>query len=126
MATVTTGASSVYAQITWTAPTDRGAALTAFRVLLRKADGSMVEDLAYCDGADATVRANLNCLVPIEVLRAAPYSLARGALVAAQAQAANLKGWGGLSTVNSAGAVIETEPVAPAAPTRVEATTDDT
>ena len=41
-------------------------------------------------------------------------------------QARNLKGWGGLSPLNTDGAEVEGEPVAPAAPTRVEATTDDT
>jgi len=86
MATVTTAhTASVYARITWTAPDTRGAAITAYRVLIEAADGSMTEDLAYCDGSDPTVAVNLLCEVPMEALRAPPYSLAQGSLVAAQA-----------------------------------------
>ena len=126
VAAPTTAASSVYAQVSWAAPGDNGAAVTAYRVLVRKGDGGLTEDLTYCDGADPAVRAAGYCLIPMAALRAAPYSLPAGALVAAQVQAANLKGWGALSPLNTAGAVCETEPVAPAAPTRVEASTDDT
>ena len=72
------------------------------------------------------MRANLFCLVPHIVLRVSPYSLSKGALVKAEVQALNAKGWSGLSTLNTAGAVIETEPDAPGAPSRVEATTDET
>jgi large repetitive protein len=125
MAAPTTAASSVYAQVSWAPPDDNGAAVTAYRVLIRKGDGGLTEDLTYCDGADPAVRAAGYCLIPMAALRAAPYSLAAGALVAAQVQAANLKGWGELSPLNTAGAAVETEPVAPAAPARVEALTDD-
>jgi titin len=127
MATVTTSHSSqVYAKIAWVAPDDRGAAITAYHVFVKKSDGTMTTDLTYCNGADATVIANLFCEIPMAALRAAPYSLAVGALVEAQVQAENLKGTGGLSTLNTAGAVVESEPTAPGAATRVELTTDET
>jgi len=83
MTAVTTAPASVYAQISWTAPDARGASITAYRVLIRAGDGSVREELAYCNGADATVVANRNCLVPIDVLKAPPYSLTIGTLIAA-------------------------------------------
>lgn len=126
MATLTTSASSVYAKIAWVAPEDNGAAITAYRVVIQQGDGTMTEESTYCAGSDATVMANLHCRVPMAVLRAAPYSLSQGTTVVAQGEAYNLKGWSTISVANTGGAVVETEPVAPGAPTRVEATTDDT
>jgi hypothetical protein len=87
----------------------------------------MTEETTYCDGSDEDVKTNLACMVPMAALAGAPYSLPRGALIVAQAQAYNLKGWGALSPANTltSGAVQEAEPIAPGAPSRVEATTDD-
>jgi hypothetical protein len=123
MATVTTVVESVYAKISWVAPSDNGAAITHYKILIESAAGAMVEESTYCPGTDPDTR---DCLVPMSILRAAsPYNLPKGTLIKVQVQAQNLKGWSTASTSNTAGAVVETEPVAPGAASRV-ATTDDT
>jgi len=127
MAAAVTSVQSVYAKLTWTVPASNGAAITAYRIQIRRSDGVMAEEATYCPGADATLMANAYCLVPMVALRAAPYSLTQGDLIAVQLEAYNLKGWSTVSLLNLAdgsNAVVETEPVAPAAPTRLAATDD--
>jgi hypothetical protein len=125
MATLTTSVSVVHARIAWVAPDSAGAALTAYRILIAQNDGTMTEQTQYCNGADPSIITAAACLVPMSVLRSPPYSLTQGVLIVVQGQALNLKGWGPLSASNTAGAVLETEPLAPGAPSRL-ATTDDT
>jgi hypothetical protein len=37
-------------KIIWTAPANNGATITAYKILIRKADGSYIEDTTYCNG----------------------------------------------------------------------------
>jgi hypothetical protein len=126
MAPVVTGPLSIFTQWTWTAPADNGAALTAYRLYVEAADGTMVEEALYCPSSDTSLLTNRYCNMPMAVLRSPPYSLTYGTLIKVQIQAQNLKGWSVLSPANTAGSVLETVPLAPAAPTRVHALTDDT
>lgn len=75
MAAAVTSVQSVYAKLTWVAPADNGAAITAYRILIRRSDGQMAEESTYCPGSDATLMANAYCLVPMVALRASPYFL---------------------------------------------------
>lgn len=76
-----------YAKVEWVAPDDNGAAITAYRILIAQSDGTMNEESTYCPGSDATLMANAYCLVPFIALRASPYTLVQGDLVAVQVQA---------------------------------------
>lgn len=74
---------------------------------------------ASCDGADPTIVANRYCYVEMSVLRASPYSLAKGDKVVVRAMAKNIKGFNDTfseTTLSSFTTVIETEPDAPDAP----------
>jgi hypothetical protein len=75
MAAAVTSVQSVYAKLTWVVPAENGAAITAYRILIRRSDGVMAEESTYCPGSDATLMANAYCLVPMVALRAAPYYL---------------------------------------------------
>lgn len=125
MGAVVTGPLSIFTQWTWTAPADNGAEITAYRLLVEGADGTMKEEQLYCPPTDTSLLTNRYCNIPMAVLRAPPYSLTYGTLIRVQVQARNLKGWSVASPLNTAGSVLETEPVAPATPTRIHALTDD-
>jgi hypothetical protein len=71
-------ANSVYVEISWTAPTSNHFAIDRYQIQLLRQDGTWQEDLTYCDGSTAQIITDLKCLVPMSVLRAAPYSLVLG------------------------------------------------
>jgi titin len=126
MDAVVTGPLSIFTQWTWTAPDDRGAALTAYGLYVEASDGSLLEETVYCPSSESSLLTNRYCNIPMAVLAAAPYSLPKGTLIRVKIQAQNLKGWSELSEFNTAGSVLETVPVAPGTPRRVHASTDDT
>jgi hypothetical protein len=112
-----TAISGTDASITWQTPANSAAPLTAYRIYIRQSDGNFAEELTSCNGATSAIRTALACDVPLTTLRAAPFSLAYGALVQVRVQAQNANGWGTLSQVNVAGAHVETPPLVMDAPT---------
>jgi len=118
MAAVTVAVDNVYAKISWTQPAINGATITAYKIVIAQSDGTTyTESTTYCDGTDSGILAQKYCLVPMSALTASPYSLARGTLVKAKAQAQNSKGWSTLSAANTAGASVQTPPDKMAVPT---------
>lgn len=98
-------------RISWTAPNSNAEPITKYKIEILQADGTtFTESLLYCDGSSSIILANMYCLVPMSVLRASPYSLTYGTIVKAQASAYNQFGWGPVSSANTAGATIRTEP----------------
>jgi hypothetical protein len=65
---------------------------------------------SVCDGSQPAVVANLVCIVPLNVLRSAPYNLKFGDLVVVAVKSRNSFGWSLDSAPLSGGAVILTEP----------------
>jgi hypothetical protein len=115
---------SVYLEIAWTAPTANNFAIDMYEVKIKKSDATYNIDLTYCDGSSSTVVANLNCLIPMTVLRAAPYNLVYGDAIKAQVQAHNERGWSGFSADSTTFATVQTEPTAMAAPARGASTSE--
>jgi hypothetical protein len=109
-------------RVSFSAPANSAAPIIAYRILVKEASGTFSEEPVNCDGQSQVVIDNLRCDIPLSVLRASPFSLERGALVQARVQARNANGWGGLSQVNLAGALVQTEPSAMSAPTSGPAT----
>ena len=108
-------------RIQWSQPSDNFKTITKYKVVIEDHlhAGNFVENTYYCDGSDATVMSLLRCDIPvITVLRQAPYSLTQGQLVVAKVQAYNQRGWSDFSDPNVAGQLVQTEPLAMAAPTR--------
>jgi len=86
MAAVTVTVDNVYAKIAWAQPAINGAAITAYKIVIRQSDASTyTESTTYCDGSDATILGQKFCLVPMTALGSSPYSLALGTLVVARA-----------------------------------------
>lgn len=73
--------------MTWTEPANAAAPILAYRILIAEADGDFSEELVSCDGSTSGVYGALECDIPLTTLRAAPYSLAYGALVQARVRA---------------------------------------
>jgi hypothetical protein len=122
-AAATTSLLDASVRIAWAAPSNNYKAITAYVVEIRNAAGShYYAQSSYCDGSTAAVVASLHCDVPVSVLRASPYELARGGLVVARLRAVNELGPGLYSPDNTAGAAVETEPDAMPSPTRGAAT----
>jgi hypothetical protein len=101
----------------WTAPDANEDPITAYRVLIRQADGGSSEESTYCNGADPAILAAAACDVPFVALRAAPFSLAQGDAVQFTVAAYNSYGWAAASQENYvAVAAMQAEPAAPSAP----------
>jgi hypothetical protein len=113
-------------RVSWTLPaSDGGKPVLSYTILFLGADGTYSTDSA-CDGASATVRANLYCLIPMVNLRAGPHSHTTiGTTVIATVSATNEIGTSTASAANTAGASIKTEPGKPDSPTRVDSGTTD-
>jgi hypothetical protein len=108
-----TSISESYVAISWEWPNNRGSPITAYKVVIRESDDfTFTEDLIDCDGTNADIVLNRQCLVPISSLRTAPYSLSWGSEIFAKVSAINIYGSSLESPVGS-GAVILTKPDAP-------------
>jgi hypothetical protein len=99
--------------ISWTPDYDGGSPIIAYQIVIRESDGlTFTEDASNCDGSSAQVVVDLECTVPISVLKESPYSLEWGASVYAKVKAINVVGdseW----SIEANGAVILTVPTPP-------------
>lgn len=102
----------IYVKIAWVLPSDHSAAVQEYEILIQQGGGSstFTAQSTFCDGSNLAVVASRYCLVPMTVLRSAPYSLQYAELVSAKLRARNAIGWSGFSPANAAGALVETEP----------------
>jgi hypothetical protein len=98
--------------IDWTEPSNNGAAITSYSVLIAQSDGTFTEDSTNCDGSDSTIVTATQCTVPLSALTSAPYSLSLGDSVNVKVIATNVKGDSSESSQGS-GATIITAPDAP-------------
>lgn len=106
------GSDPLRVKITWSAPDSNYDAITEYEVVVRTNDlTSFVEEPTECDGTGNTsMTTGRHCLIQLTTLRAAPYNLVRGDLVAVKVRARNSIGFGTQSQPNVAGATIQTEP----------------
>jgi hypothetical protein len=90
-----------------------------YLIEIKDVTDSYLPYLPSCDGADPTIVANRYCHVEMAVLRASPFSLAKGDKIVVRAMAKNLKGFNDTfsdTTLTSFTTVIEIEPDAPQPP----------
>lgn len=64
-----------YVNIYWSPPISNGLPITSYILKIRTADNTYLQDLANCNGADATVMANTECTIPLSTLTTDPYNL---------------------------------------------------
>lgn len=94
------------------APSDNGSPITTYRITLKQKDETFSVNLANCDGTSLVIVSSLTCLVPLDALTAAPYSLVFGDSVFAKVQATNYYGESQESDAGN-GAIIQLVPSAP-------------
>jgi hypothetical protein len=110
LAAATTANSGADVVVTWPATSsERGAAVTAYRVKFKRSDGVLAA-VSACDGSTAASVADRKCTVAMTVFTTSPFSLAIGDLIVATVEALNAKGYAAPSPENTSGASAETLP----------------
>lgn len=114
-------------RLSWQEPAyDGGTPLIDYVITIKTNDGDYLEETTYCNGSDFQTRGNLFCLIPMPVLRDAPYSLTLGEIIIGKVSARNAIGYSEESEPNQGFAELRTEPQAPLTlVTRVEEGTTD-
>jgi hypothetical protein len=86
--------------------------ITKYVIEFADASGAnWIEQLDYCDGSKASFVSSLNCVIPMNIFRAAPYNYSFRDLVKVRAKAYNSFGWSlAYSPVNTSGAQVRIEP----------------
>ena len=125
-ASVTTSIDGINVVIDWDAPSDNGATISSYVIEILDHDGNWIQDTSYCDGADATVKADTQCSVPMSVLRDAEglYRLERDEQVSARISAVNSLGTSAVSDLPVSMATVQTLPAAPTGLARGDDTTE--
>jgi hypothetical protein len=98
--------------VDWTASSDQGTPITAYKVYLRQSDLVYTLELTSCNGGDNTIISATLCTIPLSTLRASPFNLVQGNSVFAKVIATNLYGDSLLSSAGN-GALVQVVPNAP-------------
>jgi hypothetical protein len=107
-------------RVDFVAPYDNAETITAYKIEIKY--NPWAEATATCSGSDATIMANLYCIIPMATLRAAPFNLVYGDPIEVRAQAYNAYGWGLVSPTTST-LTVRTEPLQMNQPVRGSLTT---
>lgn len=100
-------------QITWSAPDDGGASITAYSIFIQQADGvSYSLSLQNCNGSSPAIVTSRTCLVPNIVLNTSPFNLVWGSSVNVKITVTNIIGTSTLSAIGG-GAILVNGPSAP-------------
>jgi hypothetical protein len=112
--------------VSWTAPPDNAARITAYSIEALDAAGSVWSEVPgdACDGSREALVAARSCTVPMAAFTAPPFGLLQGALIRVRAAAFNVRGWGLPSAPSSGGAAVRTPPTYMAAPARDPSSSD--
>lgn len=81
MDTVTTSIVNTDVKIMWAQPNTNGAVITSYLIEIKRSNGAFASSVATCDGSSSTIVAQKWCTVPMATLIAAPFNLAKGALI---------------------------------------------
>ena len=101
----TTAHSGSSVVVSWPAtPSDRGAAVSAYRVKFLESDGVTYTESSACDGASATPFTSRSCTVAMTVFTSSPYNLAIDSPIVAAVEALNAKGYSSPSVGDATGA----------------------
>jgi len=91
-----------FVKISWDYPNDNSDTVNEYEVLIRESDlNTYKSEILYCDGRSQAIIQKRYCLIPMTVLRAAPYSLQFQNYLAVKIRAKNALGWGLYSDLNS-------------------------
>lgn len=102
--------------ISWTAPDNNGASISAYNVYVRQSDGTTYStETNECDGSDSSIVSATSCTIEMATLFASPFSLSVGDQIFAKVEAINSYGTGPLSAASSDTVYLSKAPSAPSA-----------
>jgi hypothetical protein len=84
-------------EIDFTAPSDNSETITAYKIEILHA-GGWDEELTDCDGSQAAIVSNLQCVIPMSAFLVDPFYMAFDDVIEVRIQAYNAYGWGATST----------------------------
>ena len=123
----TTSVNNKFIRVSWVAPNNNFEALDAFKVKIStSAVEAYVEDLTYCNGANAVTFSRLYCEVPVSLFSDPAYlfKLQAGFEIKAIVAAHNANGWGPYSNPSTFGSTLKAIPDKMNLPTRDPITTE--
>eukprot|EP00347_Sterkiella_histriomuscorum_P011727 403371340 len=97
---------SDYLKITFVQPTTNFSPIEKYKIEIADENGTFIEDISICNGADSQTMSNKYCLVKMSDLTLYPFYLDQGQLVSARVSAKNSRGWSGISNAGSGQAVL--------------------
>jgi hypothetical protein len=98
-------------KISWTAPSDNGADITAYKIEIFSQSSTWLEETTNCDGTDGTIMSNLYCSIPMATLTAGgTFTLPENTLVEVRLSATNSIGSSTVSSTNTGDAYTAVEP----------------
>lgn len=94
---------NVNVRVSWTKPYQNSSPITAYEIMIQKADESFVLETELCDGSQEPIFSQQYCDIPMSILRQ-EYKLELSTVVKAKFRAQNIYGWGVWSEANTVGA----------------------
>jgi hypothetical protein len=76
-------------KLSWELPTENGAQVSKYKIMIRAKDGLNYYETAYCNGADASIVASRQCNLPMIAFRQLPFLLEQGDVILAIGQSTN-------------------------------------
>ena len=110
---LTTSISGKNVLIQWTPAHDNFDTVTRYEIEILSVDGEWKQSTLTCDGADETIKAENECLVPLLTLISDDFGLGQGDAVNVRIAATNTIGTSPYTT--EVGVLVETVPIAPQA-----------
>jgi hypothetical protein len=110
ISTITTSLIDTALKIKWNAPNDNGDAIEAYQILILNKNNEVIEDLANCNGQEEAIKDVLECFIPFQHLRYAPFSYILDDNVSLKIRARNSFGFGSESAIHITTVSMQTEP----------------
>jgi hypothetical protein len=89
--------------VDWLLPWNGGSEILFYKVEFQSVTGAWIEYKAICDGTDATIMSNRQCVIDSNAFNSAPYDLPWGSSIFARVSATNVKGTSQVSLSGNGG-----------------------